>query len=139
VPAFAEVGFQCPQFKNPTDYFMKIASDEANIPALTQAQQQRWAQVGSKNFSSRAGALSGADAQPETLPGISLYSPSISSVSFEFFFRFLNSMSITCKCQLINLLCELRNSFDSALMHSVYGSVSCAAVASVVGSGHIKC
>jgi hypothetical protein len=94
VPAFAEVGFQCPQFKNPTDYFMKIASDEANIPALTQAQQQRWAQVGSKQFSSRAGALSGADAQPETLTGISFYSASIIECLFRIFVWFFSIQKI---------------------------------------------
>lgn len=54
VPVFAELGFQCPQFKNPTDYFMKVASDTDNIPALVQAQQHRWTQNGSEKFSSRA-------------------------------------------------------------------------------------
>ena len=51
---FAELGFQCPQFKNPTDYFMKVASDTENIPILAQAQQHRWLQNGSTRFSSRS-------------------------------------------------------------------------------------
>lgn len=54
VPVFAELGFQCPQFKNPTDYFMKVASDTDNIPTLAQAQQHRWISNGSARFSSRA-------------------------------------------------------------------------------------
>jgi hypothetical protein len=53
VSAFAELGFQCPQFKNPTDYFMKVASDVENIPKLAEAQNDRWARTGSKKFSSR--------------------------------------------------------------------------------------
>jgi hypothetical protein len=54
VPAFAELGFQCPQFKNPTDYFMKIASDVDNIPILADAQNRVWAKNGSEKFSGRA-------------------------------------------------------------------------------------
>lgn len=60
VPAFAEQGFQCPQFKNPTDYFMKVASDVENIPKLADAQQHRWAQTGSERFSARAIAAGNA-------------------------------------------------------------------------------
>lgn len=60
VQAFAEQGFQCPQFKNPTDYFMKVASDVENIPKLAEAQQHRWVQTSSERFSARAIAAGNA-------------------------------------------------------------------------------
>lgn len=34
VERFAECGFQCPVFKNPTDYYMAVASDPENHAAL---------------------------------------------------------------------------------------------------------
>lgn len=42
VTAFADAGFPCPQFKNPTDYFLGVASEPENIPELTDRQANRW-------------------------------------------------------------------------------------------------
>lgn len=42
VTAFADAGFPCPQFKNPTDYFLGVASEAENIPELVDRQSNRW-------------------------------------------------------------------------------------------------
>lgn len=38
---FAESGFQCPVFKNPTDYYMSIASNPDNHEKLLEEQDKR--------------------------------------------------------------------------------------------------
>jgi hypothetical protein len=43
VDAFAASGYQCPQFKNPSDYFMRIVSDAGSHATLLAAQETRWA------------------------------------------------------------------------------------------------
>jgi hypothetical protein len=42
VPAFAACGFDCPQYKNPTDYFMAIACDAEGTEAMFADHDQRW-------------------------------------------------------------------------------------------------
>lgn len=97
VPTFAELGFQCPQFKNPTDYFMKVASDTDNIPTLAQAQQRRWLESGSTKFSSRAvhdietgEAGAGTPGSHHSLPvGVSYRPPRVFAL---FWFRLLPTL-----------------------------------------------
>lgn len=43
--SFAASGFQCPVFKNPTDYYMAIASDPENHAALLAAQEKRTSEL----------------------------------------------------------------------------------------------
>lgn len=42
IAGFRRQGFPCPQFKNPTDYFLTIVSDHDNAVKLAAAQKQQW-------------------------------------------------------------------------------------------------
>lgn len=52
VGAFAACGYQCPQYKNPSDYFMKVVSDTGSHGALVDAQSSRWASTRRMAFAS---------------------------------------------------------------------------------------
>jgi hypothetical protein len=41
VPAFATVGLQCPQYTNPTDFFLNALHDSKNIDLLVEEQQRQ--------------------------------------------------------------------------------------------------
>jgi hypothetical protein len=60
VQTFAAAGFQCPQYKNPTDYFMKIASDPQGRETMYKVQKNRWV-----SFKQR-----GAWTMPSTEPNV---------------------------------------------------------------------
>jgi hypothetical protein len=60
VQTFAMAGFQCPQYKNPTDYFMKIASEPEGRETMVNVQKKRWV-----SFKQR-----GAWSKPSTDPNV---------------------------------------------------------------------
>ncbi len=43
MPYFDSLGHCCPTYKNPSDFFMSLAADEANVAQLAELQLQRWA------------------------------------------------------------------------------------------------
>lgn len=60
VPTFAAAGYPCPQYKNPTDYFMKIACEEEGIRAMVATQGARWKSTKRAAFSGAPAAADGA-------------------------------------------------------------------------------
>ena len=54
VPFFTAAGLHCPQFSNPTDFFLHSLQDQANVDALVE--QQRRKGTGSGTTKSTAGA-----------------------------------------------------------------------------------
>lgn len=51
VSTFASAGFQCPHYKNPTDYFMAIASDDDSMKKMFAVHNSRWATTKRAAFS----------------------------------------------------------------------------------------
>lgn len=43
VPYLARLSYACPQFKNPADYFLSIASDQPTLEWLGQEESKHWA------------------------------------------------------------------------------------------------
>jgi hypothetical protein len=51
VPTFAAAGYPCPQYKNPTDYFMHVACESRGVEAMVAAHKHRWASAKRSAFS----------------------------------------------------------------------------------------